>query len=78
MNLTKGLGKAEYTTELASEMDNIVEQELEGASLVETLENFYGQREQDDTLAINTGLAEEFIDDYLLSEISLVSLLSFE
>ena len=59
-------------------MDNIVEQELEGASLVETLENFYGQREQDDTLAINTGLAEEFIDDYLLSEISLVSLLSFE
>lgn len=78
MNLTKGLGKAEYTTELTSEMDNIVEQELEGASLVETLENFYGQREQDDTLAINTGLAEEFIDDYLLSEISLVSLLSFE
>ncbi len=78
MNLTKGLGRAGYAPELASEMDSIVRQEVEEASLIETLEHFYGQRQQEDTLAINIGLEEELIDDYLLSEISLVSLLSFE
>lgn len=80
MTATKNLGNRSYSTEAENVigMENVLEEAVEDYSLIETIEQIY-YLEQADTLSSDMeNLEEELINNYLLSELNLVTLLSFE
>ena len=80
MTATKNLGDRSYSAEAENVigMENVLEEAVADYSLIETIEQIY-YLEQADTLSSDMeNLEEELINNYLLSELNLVTLLSFE